>query len=366
MTTEFSPFAPPTLGDAPAGAAPPPPPITPSLPAAPPLPTLAPLPSPAPPPAPIPAPPATTASPATPAAPSDPEIPPAPSEPPPAKRSHLPVLLLILLGIVTIGGAVWFALATSDEATTSTTSPQPPTSVLDIAPQDVSSPVVEPIDDARDVIADIDENTEEAEALDLLGLDETGNPATVANPVLGHRFTWNFGTEETATITVDDTNGNYELVSGDGLEQRHVDGRSYGRRDGSTWAEVDAETLESIEPLGLDGPLTVDQVIDPMTAEYTASVTEPRDDGTLLLSAEVDAFDYVTAQPDDYTNWMALLGHPESETAVQPGAVVVVQAEVAADGTTINLLTVTSESFATSYTLDELFETAPAIDAPEL
>ena len=61
---------------------------------------------------------------------------------------------------------------------------------------------------------------------------------------------------------------------------------------------------------------------------------------------------------------MASLGHPVGTEAVQPGDIVVIQAELGADGGTIEMMTVETSTFATSYTLDEVFDTAPVIETP--
>jgi len=365
VTTDYSPFAPPTLGDAPGGATPAPPPSTPSLPqrgapTAVPLPTLAPPPvtAPAPVPTPVPATLAPTGAPES-SATAEPSAAP-PSEPP---RSRRALVLLLLLGIVTIAGAVWFALLTTDDDGAGASVPPPP-STLDIEAQDISSPVVAPIDDALVVASEIDDNAEEAEALDLLGLDETGDEVADAAPVLGHRFTWSYGTDQTATITVDATTGDYASVAQDGIEWRRVDGQSYGRRSDTEWTEVDGDLLESVPRLGLDAPITIDQVLDVTTSQHAASDTEARDDGTSVLTAEVDAFEYAAEQSATYLSWMSLFGHPANGGTVQPGDVVVIQAELAADGRTIDALNVTTATFTTSYTLDEVFETAPEIQAP--
>lgn len=367
MTTDFSPFAPPTLGDVPAGAAPPPPPIIPSLPE----PGPGPLPSLAPPAAPphavtppspriAPTTPTTTGPPPNPAA--DEPVPNQPSAP--HKRSRLPVLLLLLLVIATIAGAAWFAVGTSDDAVRPAT--PAPSNGLDIEPQDVSSPIVEPIDDAREVVVDIDDNGEEAEALDLLGLDETGNPVTDSGPVPGHSFTWSYGTDDTVTITVDSTTGDYAFVSSDGTEWRRVDGRSYGRRSDVGWAEVDTDAVESVKRLGIDGPLTVDQVIDDVTAQFTAVVTSETGDDTTEVSAEIDATAYGSGRPDDFTALVSRLGHPTTTPAPQLGDTLSIELTVGADGRTVEQLTFTTAAFTTTYTLDEVFETAPAIEAPEV
>jgi hypothetical protein len=301
--------------------------------------------------------------------PESPAPPSAPSTPTP-KRFRTP-FVLAGLAVATIAAAGWFALSTADDSAasdsdsaTSGDESTPPTG-LDIAPQDVSSPLVVPIDDASEVMAEVNDNSAEAEALDLLGLDETGNQVPDVQPAAGHRFTWTYGSDNAVTITVDTTTGNYQFESSDGIERRRVDGTSYDRRADITWTQTDGVVLESVPRLGFYGPITLEQIIDQVTDEYATSTTSQLADGTTQVTAEVDAFAYSEGHSGERLDWMTVLGHPAA-TTVQPGEIVVIQAQLDADGSTVNLMTVTTSTFATSYTLDELFASAPVIAAPEL
>ncbi len=272
------------------------------------------------------------------------------------------MLLLAVLVVAAIGGGAWYALGQSAETVSE---PEPATtSSLDIVAQDVTNPLLVPIEDANDVLDAIDENSTEAEALDALGLDPTGNAVSAATNAAGYRFVWNYGTAETATVIVDATTGNFDFDVSDGTEWRRIGDTVFGRRDDLAWTTV-VDPFGSIQRLGLDAPLTIEQLFDPVTTEYTTSVTNERDDGTSQVVAEVDAFAYATARPDAFGDWMKQLGHPSDAAAFAPGDIVVVQAEISADDRTIDLVTVTTATFATSYELVELFETPPVIDAPE-
>ena len=57
------------------------------------------------------------------------------------------------------------------------------------------------------------------------------------------------------------------------VEWRMVGGTSYSRRGDLEWAQMDDEAFESVQRLGLDGPVTVEQILDPLTAEYASSTT---------------------------------------------------------------------------------------------
>jgi hypothetical protein len=269
------------------------------------------------------------------------------------------VLAVALVASIGLGYG-WLAMSKpDDESTSSTREPTPSTSALAIEPQDVSNPLVVPIDDASDVVAQIDDNSAEEEALDLLGLDQTGNPLAA-----GHRFTWSFGTDETTTITVDATTGNYAFESSDGFEWRRIDGTSYGRRGDIAWSEVDGDALGSVLRLGADGPVTIDQILDPITDEYASSVTRQLDDGTSAVYAEIDEHGLWNDLPAEHLRWLGLMGIPSPDQAIEPGAIIVVDVVLAADGRTVDTFTVTTEKFASSYTLDHLFETAPVIEVP--
>lgn len=233
---------------------------------------------------------------------------------------------------------------------------------LDIAPQDVSNPIVVPIDDASEVMTQVDDNSSEAEALDLLGLDETGNIVAA-----GHQFTWSDGTGATATTTVDAATGDYAFESSDGFTYRRIDGTTYAGRNGVAWTEVDDGTgLDSVQRLGLDGPVTIDQIIDPLIDDYSSSVTNQRGDGTSAVSAEIDSHGLWNDHSLARLTWLAQMGIPNSEVDVEPGSIIVVDASVGTDGRTVETLTVTTPTFTSTYVLDEMFETAPVIDLPEL
>lgn len=271
--------------------------------------------------------------------------------------------MLAALAVATVAGATWFTLSNTDDSTddASPVDDSAPPADLDFAPQDVSSPLVAPIHDAADVVAEIDDNSGESEALDMLGLDETGNVVAA-----GHRFTWNYGTDDTTTITVDATTGNYAFESSDGVDWRRIDGTSYGRRGDLGWAQVDGDTLESAQRLGLDGPATIEQIVGPLTDEYASTVTDQRGDGTSVVYAEIDAHDLWSDHPDEHLTWLGLMGIPNPNQPVEPGSIIVVDALVAADGRTVETLTVTTSTFTSSYTLNEVFDTAPVIEVPEI
>ncbi len=237
-----------------------------------------------------------------------------------------------------------------------------PQTQLDIAPQDVSNPIVVPIDDASEVMTQVDDNSSEAEALDLLGLDETGSIVAA-----GHRFTWSDGTGGTATTTVDAATGDYAFESSDGFRYRRIDGTTYAGRDGVAWSEVDGgDGLDSVQRLGLDGPVTIDQIVDPLIDDYSSSVTNQRGDGTSAVHVEIDSHGLWTDHSIQRLTWLAQMGIPNPEADVAPGSIIVVDASVGTDGRTVETFTVTTATFTSTYVLDEVFETAPVIEVPEL
>ncbi len=277
----------------------------------------------------------------------------------PARKVGIVVAGLIASAAIGYG---WLVISTRDEPSTSAPSePAPPSNELAIEPQDVSNPLVVPIDDASEVVAEINDNSEETEALDLLGLDETGN--TVA---AGHRLTWSSGTGHTITITVDAATGNYAVESSDGFEWRRIDGTSYGRSGDMAWSQVDGSALESVPRLGLDGPVTIDQILDPLIGEYSSTVTDRRDDGTSTVNAEVDSYALWNDHPDQRLTWLALMGVPNPDQDVAPGSIIVVAASVRSDGRTVDNVTVTTPTLTSTYFLNEVFDTAPVIEVPEL
>jgi len=221
-------------------------------------------------------------------------------------------------------------------------------------------------------MVEIDDNSTEAEALELLGLDEEGNPvsddvadgAAAAESIAGHRFTWSDGTDSSVNITVDATTGNYRVESTDGTERRYVDSTSYSRRGDIAWTQTDGDAFASVRRMGFDGPMLIAEVLDPVTVGYTTSPPDELDDGTTVITAEVDAFAYSQSHPNEYAAFMTSLGHPVGTEAVQPGDIVIVQAELGADGGTIEMMTVETATFTTSYVLDEVFDTAPVIETP--
>lgn len=271
------------------------------------------------------------------------------------------VAVLAALLVATGVGYAWLVVSAPDEPSTRSGQEPAVPSSPDIEPEEVSSPLVVPIDGASDVVADINDNASESEALEMLGLDEAGN---VVAP--GYRFTWSSDTGDTATVTVDATTGDYSFESSDGLEWRSLDGTSYARDSTLEWSEVDADALASTQRLGLDGPITIDELIDPITAEYSSSVTNQRGDGTSSLYVEINSAAYAAGHPDVRTQWLALMGLPNPDQEVEPGAIIIVDASVGTDGRTLESFTVATMAHETSYTLDEVFDSAPVIDTPEL
>jgi hypothetical protein len=266
-----------------------------------------------------------------------------PANAPNPKRSRTPLIVLAGLTVATIVGSAWFSTSSTAENSADSSSPQSaelePTSPagpnaaqpnqLDLAPQDVSSPIVVPIDDATEVVAQVDDNSAAADALDLLGLDETGNVVAA-----GHRFTWRSGSGDTTTITVDTTTGDYAFEWSDGIEWRLVDGTPFIRRGDLEWSQAESDTRESAQRLGLDGPVTVEQILDPLTAEYASSMMTEPDDGTSSMSAEIDAYGLWSDYPDERRIWLDLMGIPNAEETVEPGEVIGVTASMTAEPST--------------------------------
>lgn len=360
MSTEFSAFAPPSLDGAPAAPSLPSPTIAaPTLPGAGAIPQLPSLPTAA----------------GAPAA----SIP-APSSPSEAllSSSLLPVdeqdgsgptsqsfgLTAGLIALV-IGACALVAYGFVSMSPTDTAEPTPPP-----ADEAATSPLVIPIENARDVVADFNDNSGEVELLNELGLDATGNPLAhaeqtpaAAAAAAGHRFTWSYGTGDASTVTVDSTTGNFSFESTTGTQYRLVDGTSFVRAGvAASWSQVDGDALETIQRLGLEQPITVDSIVADIES-IAAIATTRSDDGTTLVSISIDDMEFATAMPDVRIAWLAEMGVPNSD-AVLDGAFITADAAVAPDGQTIDQLVVTAGPWTSTYQLDQVFDIAPVIEAP--
>ncbi len=110
--------------------------------------------------------------------------------------------------------------------------------------------------------------------------------------------------------------------------------------------------------------MTVEQILDRLIAEYASSMMTEPSGGVSSMSAEIDAYGLWSDCPDERRIGLDLMGIPNADETVEPGEVIVITASMAADDRTVDTFTVATPGHTSTYTLDQVFETAPVIAAP--
>lgn len=159
-----------------------------------------------------------------------------------------------------------------------------------------ASPILEPIDDAQDVVDDI--NGTATEALDELGLDPTGRPQP-----LGYRFTTIDALGTSLTVTVDTTTGNFAIDGDNGSAFRSISDNVVTRLVATDpWSPIDAGAADVIQPFGLEQALQVQDVLPGSIRSFTT--VDDQDAGIFRL-------DYAAAtngEPEAMNAWATRFG----------------------------------------------------------
>jgi hypothetical protein len=205
-------------------------------------------------------------------------------------------MLLAVLGLVVIGLVAYLGYAkmtaTSDDAAPVPAEPRTP-----------SSPIVVPIEDAGEVVTEINDNAPEEELLDELGLDPIGRPAPA-----GYGFFIADASGRSRSVQVDSTTGNYSIETVEGVAIRSIDGMTYTRTTaGDEWVPVDPAVLAA-QSFGLDGITVVSDVLPSELAAYVSPVSTEVVGGIESSISSVDLAAFRTTDPALFATWSAPFG----------------------------------------------------------
>ena len=189
------------------------------------------------------------------------------------------------------------------------------------------------IADAQDVVADINENGEEAVAIELLApIDPFVTPdaativssaevtagATSVATAQSYSFNWSYpgGTEITAWV--DASTGDYQMTASGDLVVRNTDGSVHQQdQPGGAWAVSPAPDLADRAFVGRDRLITVTTIVpDGLMAYVTASDIDDDGFGSYLLDDAALSDGDATLR----TSWLTMWGFDATTAAAKPTA----------------------------------------------
>lgn len=200
--------------------------------------------------------------------------------------------------------------ATDDPATDEPETDEPETDDT-VEDDGSSSPLIEPIDDAREVTDVINTSEGEAELLDELGLDATGQPADAQEgQPAGYEFSTTDAAGVSSTVKVDTTTGNYSVDSDDGSGFRLIDGASFARvgTEGG-WDDVGRDDVQRFGITSLPTEATaLPENIAPYASEVSreVSISESGDVETAVQRVDVASLRF--EQPAELIAWASPFG----------------------------------------------------------
>lgn|GEM_PF-7104266 len=167
-----------------------------------------------------------------------------------------------------------------------------------------SNPLVEPINDAEEVVDQIADNSQEDEALDQLGLDAVGQPA-----VPGYSFVVTDPSGLTLEILVDAVNGDYSIEMESGASIRSIDGDVVTRSSpDDSWTSVDRRSLGILERLGLDRVIVLSDVVTPEISPWMSITSDVEFDDEQRTIYRVDIATINAEAPDELATWASSFG----------------------------------------------------------
>jgi hypothetical protein len=285
-----------------------------------------------------------------------------PRSPDPKRR--IPVGLLVALFAASVVGITgWFVLAGDpgpSDARTPAERPavQTPDVTVEREPETAIGRI---LDDAHDVVDEVNANDQEEELLAELGLDATGNTVTIAPGSAGYRFTWADPSGQDLDIVVDSNAGNFSVVASDGISFRRIDGAYFGQSgsDGE-WYQLADDPFGAIPVVGLDGIPTADEIVPASVEPYVVSTTVDGPTRVVMIDDAAFAAADIDARNDWLAPWGLIDETPESATSV------IVRITFDSSGQSVvgaHVETPAIGGFA-AFSIVESYETAPVIDNP--
>jgi hypothetical protein len=270
-----------------------------------------------------------------------------------SSRTNRSTLVVGLLGIVVVAGVAFLSyrkvVGPDDVEAPSTPTAPPPVP---------ASPILVPINDAREVVAEINDNPAEEELLDELGLDPVGQPQ-----VAGYLFTTLDADGAVLSIQVDATTGNYSIESATGLGFRSIDGVTSRRAaTAGAWAQVDAAEIEAIQRFGLDGVAVATDVIPVDLAPYVALVSTEVVNGVETSIHRVDVANLRTTDPALMATWSSPFGlDPVTLGSVGTEPVTITMTSDAQGTLQTFVITPPEPARSTTYRLEAIYDAPPVI-----
>ena len=298
---------------------------------------------------------------------------------PGARRRELPVGWILAAVAATIVGVSGFVVLGTGSDPVEPTDPPPAVEAADqrdpdAAPADAASPdpdgggsgvaAIDAIDDARDVVGEIDANDGEEELLAELGLGPTGEPIEVpADGPAGHHFTWIDPSGQVLDVVVDTVSGDYAVDASDGISFRLVGDEFFGRQDpDGEWFALADDPFDSIPVIGLDGVPTVETILPPSVAAFATSDST---DGA-VRTIVVDDAALAAADLEARNDWLRPWGLLDESGEAATDAVVRITTDPSGTGVVGASIDTPVLGGVAAFSVEEILSTPPSIDVPPL
>lgn len=281
----------------------------------------------------------------------------------PKRRTPVGVLVaLFAVAVVAIAG--YFVLSGGTSSGDESDAPavtRPAANPVAAGESEPETAISQMLDDADNVVTDVNANAQEEELLAELGLDATGNPVVVQSADAGYRFTWADPSGQDLDIIVDSASDSYSVTASDGISFRFIDGRYFGQSgaDGE-WYELADDPFGDIPVVGLAGiPSEVD-VISPSMSPYIVSDTI--DGPTRVVMIDDAAF--AAADLIARNAWLAPWGLVDETMDAASSVVIRLTFDPSGDSVVGTHIETPAIGGFASFSITETYEVAPIIENP--
>lgn len=273
-------------------------------------------------------------------------------------------MLVALFAVAVVGIAAYFVLSggsTSGDESDAPAVTRPVVNTVAVGDSEPETAIGQMLDDANDVVDDINANAQEEELLADLGLDATGNPVVVQGAGVGYRFTWADPSGQDLDIIVDTAGDNYSVTASDGISFRFIDGKYFGQAgtDGE-WYELADDPFGAIPVVGLAGIPFEAEIVPPSMTPYIVSDTV--DGPTRVLMVDDAAF--AAADLDARNAWLAPWGLIDEDAASASSVVIRLTFDPSGDNVVGTHIETPAIGGFASFSITETYEVAPVIANP--
>lgn len=282
-------------------------------------------------------------------------------------------LVFGVLSAFLVAGVVYFTVIAQ---TTPDDVPVPPATTLPIVPATpVLSPLLEPIEDSRELVEQINSNDDAVnELLTEAGIETSDGVAHVAyfctvgvgvRAVPGYEFTTRDMNGTVRHVIVDAESGDFSIDTlGGGVAYRSLEGQTFVRATAAEeWVPVVRSKIDSVLGFGLVGLVSEASIVPNELLPYATLVSDDMVDGRRTTIHDLDIDRLRAEEPSVMAAWMGHLGVDASRVGVEGAAPLRIAASLGDDGILHGFeIADSATGESVSYTVEAIFETPPTIN----